>query len=190
MGRLNIFHFIVLISSSLFIEWTFCSDDHGSIYPLPDPIIPEECLSKHYCEHVPNYPEEIAARLVAKVPILVTKLTTHAPVRVQLCKVNKTKVTPKAAKDITGRWHYILNPKDNPVQWYQEIKCIPDRRDHDGLQSCGDDMLFFNNSLGRCQQRTSIVVYKTIDRFGQVNVTGNFPVLCCCVCNGYIEPIK
>ncbi|KAJ2952196.1 hypothetical protein O0L34_g4476 [Tuta absoluta] len=186
MDRFNMFHFVLLISTSLCIAWSFCSGDESFIYPLPDPIIPEECLSKDYCEHVPNYPEELAAKLVATLPNLDHRKQNQSPVKMEPCKYTKRNVTPKAAKDTTGKWHYILNPKDNPIQWYLEKKCITNRTDHHGLQRC-DNTLFFDNLLGRCQQRTNTVVYKTIDRFKQVRETGNFLVYCCCVCNGYKE---
>ncbi|XP_069358445.1 uncharacterized protein [Maniola hyperantus] len=100
-------------------------------------LIPEECLEVGICEDIPDYPEELADKLIDE---LMSHHTTFnkdmlmndsETVRrqgpegedVKLCASRERLFFPRAAQDMNMDWHLVLNSKKKPVQSFRVEVC-------------------------------------------------------------------
>ncbi|KAJ8733495.1 hypothetical protein PYW08_001793 [Mythimna loreyi] len=127
--------------------------------------IPDHCKGIGICEDVPNYPKDLAKKLISEltdlgmfpddkldvpeVPDVPDIAQRVGPIEenIELCQFMEKTVYPKAAQDNSGKWHVVLNHDDNPVQGFKVEICKKD------LANCSKVATFAPGYQGRCKQK-------------------------------------
>ncbi|XP_023934741.2 uncharacterized protein LOC112043507 [Bicyclus anynana] len=167
------------------------SDNKYSVAP---PLIPDDCKEAYICDHVGNYPSELAANILARLMLLnITKFANdqldigrHDDLGEisELCATNKERImTPLAAKDYNNEWHFILNmPRYPSFQSFRIHECRKEEK-----VSCFAAHVASNDFSGlNCEQvyTKRKMVYMHLGK--NILTIDDFTVPSCCNC--FLEP--
>ncbi|XP_041970802.1 protein spaetzle isoform X2 [Aricia agestis] len=156
--------------------------------------VPEECQKTGICEDLPDYPEDVVKSLVDDLiqrnattifnndvlfpPQLAERIGAD-DIDIELCTSKLQIFTPRAAKTVDDKWHYILNPKGKPKQTFRVEICMP------GDSPCSNNnppiMSFQTGYTSYCEQKYSLREMIALDSNHQL-IKDSFQVPTCCSC--------
>ncbi|XP_063619349.1 protein spaetzle-like isoform X1 [Cydia splendana] len=151
------------------------------------PSVPEECLRTGICEDLPDYPEDRVAAIIEQLgnatdKYKVDELDTPEiaqrigpPEEMELCEFSLKVAVPKAAPDKDGKWHYILNQKDKPLQGFHVEICSK------ADSPCSKLAYFYSGYEASCKQKYMLRYMAGLNADGQV-VEKQFKIPSCCSC--------
>ncbi|XP_049869812.1 uncharacterized protein LOC126369439 [Pectinophora gossypiella] len=163
------------------------------------PDIPKECtyINIGICENVPNYPKKYIADILGKMThrkeikvrqntLNVTNNIWNANGDFPLCDSIEQEIIPKAARDKSGNWYFVVNEDENPIHQYLAVQC-----NFRTNKSC-KDFVFLSGvySVGECRQKHVEVRMLVINKFGMaINETFQVPSCCSCVATRKIQAL-
>lgn len=172
--------------SFVFPEWSSkASNDRGD----DNLIISDECERIGICDDIPNYPEELVAKLlkdvsrknltkfnkdVLEVPQIAERIGPEDE-SIELCSSVQRLYAPRAAKDIDSQWQVIVNDKQNPQQTFRVEIC------QNTNLACSSVAFFPPGYESKCIQKYMLRTMMSMNEKNEP-VERPFQVPSCCSC--------
>ncbi|XP_063358863.1 uncharacterized protein LOC134648303 [Cydia amplana] len=135
------------------------------------PNVPEECLKTGICENLPDYPTEHVDAIIQELGPALDKyegeeldasetLSRAGDEDQDLCESKRRTYVPHAARDKDGKWHFVVNQMNKPVQtMVVEVK----HTNSNPLNCPSVDLMPFVIRFTNCQLTVWAMICKPVD---------------------------